>query len=659
MKITQDELDTAIGYFQDRQYDTTILYLRNIVNERADCISYAILGAALRAQEQYDDAHKCYEIAWSLIADDDTLLSHVSFLAKEISMYSEHIGNLDVAAKYWDNAFFVLPSVDEGFINASLYLSFRVGGIPSAEADAVLILKTLRDAENLSQESREHLAAYTYAVLASLFVTKNDDGTYTFLDRSVSGVNRCKHYCGMAWSYIILIHGQGPLGDDAMIALKVLPPWRVANGRTDGEAIDINPVHMMDEISAKGMFGVTDLIPAYTGIFRIERQSESQPDLNFVSSPQTEQAKDFEEIKVIPQVANTESWADVYKRYNDLMQSGDTAKAKELLEDYSRWNPGNPGAAYSLGLCYEKEGGYAEAIEIYERLLVSNPKQIWAACRLVICFDEIGKGEECARMLDRMYEMSCDAEIMLQLDDKIRNEISRVDLAYGAQYKAGIFKKASDSRNDVASGMPASADTIADAPPKSNADAPPESNADADSGLSGIAERILRDKMPRFDFGKMRGDTIALIIAGALLFITVLCLLGGALIPAFVFFIPTLIVAFFGVRVYISEVMHHSLTEISRRYSADDIMTTLRQAFDEARSWKPVTGPGKLNMRYTKLGGLVSDPVLSATLRELDDNTWELDIWVSAIEESRGIPKRGGVAIKMREKCLESIARYV
>jgi hypothetical protein len=158
---------------------------------------------------------------------------------------------------------------------------------------------------------------------------------------------------------------------------------------------------------------------------------------------------------------------------------------------------------------------------------------------------------------------------------------------------------------------------------------------------------------------KMRGDTIALIVTGALLLITVLCLFGGAFIPAFIFLILTLIVGFFGVRVYISEVMHHSLTEISRRYSAEDIMTTLRQAFDEARSWKPVTGPGKLNMRYTKLGGLVSDPVLSATLRELDDNTWELDIWVSAIEESKGIPKRGGVAIKMREKCLESLARYV
>jgi hypothetical protein len=218
-----------------------------------------------------------------------------------------------------------------------------------------------------------------------------------------------------------------------------------------------------------------------------------------------------------------------------------------------------------------------------------------------------------------------------QLPNEIYQEINKIALWSSAQYKAGVF--ASWDKDAPAS----TPDTQTVVPP---------------AAASGGGEAEAHPKI--------KGHTVVMIIAFVLLGITLICLASGSFGACFIFLLLTVIVAFFGVRVYISDVFTHGIIELKGKYTEKEILSSIEKTFTEAKTWKRMNGgPGKLNMSYHRLGGLISTPVVSAALTKTGDN-WEAKIWTSAADTSKqGIPKRGGVAIKIREKCLEALARYV
>jgi len=156
----------------------------------------------------------------------------------------------------------------------------------------------------------------------------------------------------------------------------------------------------------------------------------------------------------------------------------------------------------------------------------------------------------------------------------------------------------------------------------------------------------------------MKIDKILLLVFFALLVIAVICMGNGAVGTGFTILIIAIIEGFVAWRVWISKVLRHDVMQLSSQYSQEEILRTAESAFISAK-WKSAVGPGQINYKWSKLGGLVSGAVLSVTLQSKYNNTCEIDVWMSTHSKDKyGQPKNAGQIIKMKDRVLTAVAKY-
>ncbi|MBI8989419.1 hypothetical protein JDV75_06550 [Corynebacterium sp. CCM 8863] len=148
--------------------------------------------------------------------------------------------------------------------NLALQASFDAFGIAAVDPAGRNLLVLLRGDESSSMAEKARIAAYIYAKMASLQVVETQNGRFKNLDQTVAGIQRLRRYCGIVWSYYSMTYGdkRGELDDleDFDLIRATLIPWRVAHGRSDGRPVDADPVCMIEELSTKGMFGLSESV---------------------------------------------------------------------------------------------------------------------------------------------------------------------------------------------------------------------------------------------------------------------------------------------------------------------------------------------------------------------------------------------------------------
>lgn len=159
----------------------------------------------------------------------------------------------------------------------------------------------------------------------------------------------------------------------------------------------------------------------------------------------------------------------------------------------------------------------------------------------------------------------------------------------------------------------------------------------------------------------MRIDNILYAVACASLIIMVVLFFQefwGAAFIAFVVFGGT---TFIGFRFHCALVYRHDLMNVNRKYTPQQILQEVVDTF-ERNKWKPAAGPGAVNYQYSKLGGLINGPVVSAELtqNQLSESEYQLDLWASFVPTAGKFdsPKHGGKAISIKKKIQEACAKF-
>ena len=121
------------------------------------------------------------------------------------------------------------------------------------------------------------------------------------------------------------------------------------------------------------------------------------------------------------------------------------------------------------------------------------------------------------------------------------------------------------------------------------------------------------------------------------------------------FFVP---IGFITIKVYTNKMLEHTVVEISKDFTIQDILSTIEDVINES-NWTEAVGPGQINAMKKKFG-IFTGPVLSVSLSEKYNNTYELDLWVSSYNESsKGIPKISAAYPKMKDRIINAIAGYM
>ena len=164
----------------------------------------------------------------------------------------------------------------------------------------------------------------------------------------------------------------------------------------------------------------------------------------------------------------------------------------------------------------------------------------------------------------------------------------------------------------------------------------------------------------------MRLDNKILVVCLGSLGVMVISLIL-AFIGAYVFFavaaiafIVALVTGIIAGRVQLMLYHRHDLMMLSRKYTQNQILQEVIDTF-ERNKWQRASGPGDVNYQYTKLGGFVVGPIVSAELTEnqMDESEYQLDLWVSFVPTTKNnSPAFPGQTINIKKKIQDACMKF-
>lgn len=156
----------------------------------------------------------------------------------------------------------------------------------------------------------------------------------------------------------------------------------------------------------------------------------------------------------------------------------------------------------------------------------------------------------------------------------------------------------------------------------------------------------------------MKIDKILALAFIALLIVGFICMGSSAIGTGMLLWLIGILVGLMAMRVHANLILQHDIAQLSKNHSPQEILATIEAVMTESK-WIGAVGPGQINMRQSRVLGIVAGPVLSVSLAEKYDNTYELDLWVSEYERSaQGVPKIGDAYPKMKDKIFQAVAKY-
>jgi tetratricopeptide (TPR) repeat protein len=254
-----------------RRYDEAITFQKGIIAANsADILSRVLLGNAHRENNQPKPAISEYEESLRLYQEGGSMNTYMlsySLLGRALCKVAIYESSMDeelecflqeadnVVNLFMSEHFEYAQAPDDMYekaIELSIKLGFYLGGLSMAEEKLKAALAFLKADTSRDLAYRERLAAYAYSLMAKHSI-KDVDGNFILVDSSIQAIRKLRRYCSIAASYIDLVHGWNtPLGNDSVIVINFVMPWRVAHGTN--EPVNIEAGGLNAEILEKGMF---------------------------------------------------------------------------------------------------------------------------------------------------------------------------------------------------------------------------------------------------------------------------------------------------------------------------------------------------------------------------------------------------------------------